>query len=232
MLAASGVALALAIAFAVRVVRAQTRRRFDALLLRVDDQLGSISDSLREAVVRSDGIGGDTGTENELDARLELAAQRIERNEHEDGRSPLPYDVELERQIARAGATQRPLALVLIAVHEVAEPREVEQAAAGIAALLGRVTRTGDIVVRRGPEEIGVLLPATTAEGARRFHDRLRAELKTSFDPNTAVSIGVDEWRQNETTASFDARVRSAVDRDGVEPLGRSGAALDLPEAR
>ena len=55
-LAASGVALVLAIVFAVRIVRAQTRRRFEAMLVRVDDQLGSISASLRDAVERSDEI--------------------------------------------------------------------------------------------------------------------------------------------------------------------------------
>ena len=219
----------LAIVFAVRVVRAQTRRRFDALLLRVDDQLGSISDSLREAVERSDEIRTDTLTEREptvdLDAGLELVAQRF----LEDGRSADRYDLELEREIAKAGATKRPVTLVLIAVHELADLREVEQAATEIAALLGRVTRTGDIVVRRSPEEIGVLLPATTVDDGSRFLNRLREELEAA---KTTVSIGVVEWRPNETSASFDARARSAVERDGVEPFERPRDALDMPEAR
>jgi len=230
-LAASGVALILAIVFAVRVIRAQTRRRFDALLLRVDDQLGSISNSLRDAVESSDEIRAGTVAEREptvdLDAGLERAAQRF----LEDAGSADHYDLELEREIAKAGATHRPLALVLIAVHELAGGN-VEEAATEVAALVGRVIRTGDIVVRRSPEEVGVLLPATTVEGGRRFHNRLRAELEASFDPKTTVSIGVVEWTPNETSASFDARARSAADRDGVEPFERSRDALDIPEAR
>ena len=46
------------------------------------------------------------------------------------------------------------------------------------------------------------------------------------------VSIGVAEWKPGETGTSFDARARSAAERDGVEPLERSGDALDIPEAR
>ena len=232
MLAASGVALILAIVFAVRVVRAQTRRRFDALLLRVDDQLGSISDSLREAVERSDEIRIDTLAEREPTLDLDVGLERAARRFLEDRGSADRYDLELEREIAKAGATHRSLALVLIAVHELAGLREVEEAATEIAALVGRVTRTGDIVVRRNSEEIGVLLPATTMDGGQRFHNRLREELRASFDPKTAVSIGVVEWRPNETSTALDARARSALDRDGVEPLERSRDALDMPEAR
>ncbi len=232
MLAASGLALILAIVFAVRVIRAQTRRRFDALLLRVDDQLGSISDSLRDAVERSGEITTGTLAEREptvdLDAGLEQAARRF----LEGGGSTDQYDLELEREIAKAGATHRPLALVLITVHELAGPREAGEAATEIAALAGRISRAGDIVVRRSSEEIGVLLPATTFTGGRCFHNRLREELGASFDPKSTVSIGVVEWRTNESSSSFDARARSALDRDGVEVLERSRDALDMPEAR
>ena len=77
-----------------------------------------------------------------------------------------------------------------------------------------------------------MLLPATTVDGGRRFHNRLREELEASFDPKTTVSIGVVEWRPNETSTAFDARARAALDRDGIEPLERSRAALDMPEAR
>jgi len=202
------------------------------MLFQVDHQLGSISDSLREAVERSDEISAGTLAEREpvvdLDAGLERAARRF----LEGGGSTDQYDLELEREIAKAGATHRPLALVLIAVHELVGPREVGEAATEIAALVGRITRAGDIVVRRSSEEIGVLLPATTMDGGRRFHNRLRDELGASFDPKATVSIGVVELRSNETSSSFDARARSALDRDGVELLERSRDALDMPEAR
>ncbi len=187
-LAASGVALALAIVSAVRIVRAQTRRRFEAMLVRVDDQLGSISASLRDAVERSDETTSLVEAEREeiadLDAGLERAAHRIERHERGVGGGPLAYAAELEREIAKAGAVQRPLTLVLIAVHQRTGSHDVERAATEIAALLERVTRMGDIIVRRSSEEIGVLLPATTVEGGRRFDHRLRAELEGSVDPH------------------------------------------------
>ena len=208
------------------------------MLLRVDDQLGSISASLRDAVERSDEMTSRSGTEREqiadLDAGLERAAHRIERYERGVGGRPLAYAAELEREIAKAGAVQRPLTLVLIAVHQRTGSHDVERAATEIAALLERVTRMGDIIVRRSPEEIGVLLPATTVEGGRRFDDRLRAELEASVDPHarSVVSIGIAEWKPGETGTSFDARAHAAVERDGVQPLERSGDAFDLPEAR
>ncbi len=200
------------------------------MLVRVDDQLGSISDSLREAVARSDEIR--TGSEEEHERALDLHAGLERTSQRFLAAGGSGYGVELEREVAKAGATQRPLVLVLIGEHELAGAREAEQAATEIATLAGRVTRTGDIVVRRGSGEVGVLLPATTMEGGRRFAARLRAALKSSADPAARVSIGVVEWRPNESSTSLDARASSAVDRDGVSPLERSGGALDVPEAR
>ena len=205
--------------------------------MRVDDQLGSISASLRDAVERSDETTSLVEAEREeiadLDAGLERAAHRIERHERGVGGGPLAYAAELEREIAKAGAVQRPLTLVLIAVHQRTGSHDVERAATEIAALLERVTRMGDIIVRRSSEEIGVLLPATTVEGGRRFDHRLRAELEGSVDSHArVVSIGVAEWKPGEAGTSLDARARAATERDGVKPLERSGDAFDLPEAR
>ena len=132
--------------------------------LRVDDQLGSISDSLREAVERSDEIRTGTAAERErsldLDAGARTCGAAVPRRM---AGARDRYDAELEREIAKAGATQRPLALVLIAVARAAPARARSRTRRRRSRRsLGRVTRTGDIVVRRSPEEFGVLLPATT----------------------------------------------------------------------
>ena len=55
-LALMGAALTLALLLVMRMLWARSRRRFDAMLDRVDDQLGAISESLRDAIDRSDGL--------------------------------------------------------------------------------------------------------------------------------------------------------------------------------
>ena len=76
------------------------------------------------------------------------------------------YDLELEREIAKAGATHRPLALVLIAVHELRGPAMSRKPPRRSQRSSGRVTRTGDIVVRREPR--GDRSAAAGDDGRRR----------------------------------------------------------------
>ena len=222
-LAASGAALALALVFIHRARRARTRRRFDAMLGRVDDHLGSISGSLRDALERSDEIRTDAVREHELTWEgLASAHQR------------LGYQAELEREVARARATRQPLSLVVLDVRDLAGPEGVDGVAAELSSLLGRITRTSDRVVRRGDDELVVLLPETPAEAAWRFHGRLRVALEKSFDlPGEKLTVLTDvvEWRPNETSESFDARARQAAGQGGVQPLGRRADRLDLPNA-
>lgn len=222
-LAGSGAVLVLALMLVVRALRARTRRRFDAMLGRIDDHLGSISGSLRAALDRSDEVNADAVPEHEL--TWEGLASAHER---------LGYEAELESEVARARATQRPLSLVVLDVRDLAGPEGVDGVAAELSALLGRVTRTSDRVVRRGDDELVVLLPETPAEAAWRFHGRLRIELEKSFDqPGEKLTVLTDvvEWRPNETSTSFDARARQAAGRGGVQPLGRRTDGLDLPNA-
>jgi len=222
-LAASGAVLTLALVLVVRAFRARTRRRFDAMLGRVDDHLGSISDSLQGALDRSDEVRADAVPEHEL--TWDVLASVRER---------LGYDAELEREVNRARTTQRPLSLIVLGVHDLAGSEAVERVAAELATLLGRVTRMSDKVLRRGNEELAVLLPETTAENAWRFHGRLRAELEKSFDDPSrklTVSTGVVEWKPDESSRSFDTRARRAVGRANVELFERRSDALDLPGA-
>jgi diguanylate cyclase (GGDEF)-like protein len=331
-LAASGAALVLAYVLVVRAVRAYTNRRIEAVVRKVDDHLGSVSDVLREAIARSEEARAHGVTERELtldleqlltdtvaeaaartgadavamrvqgpngapmtamlgpehgvdwaddaafttdrhetDARLAVpileggvetgvivahartgrrflaghrrsllalaedtavavasarrfarAASRVETDEATGIHNRYGYEAELEREVTSAVRTGRPLALVLLALNELADTAEVDRFAQELATLLDRVTRTTDTVFRRCREEFGVLLPETTGEGAQRFHGRLRAELeKSTFSQSgdVALSTGISEWRPDETSDSFDARARASVGSDRIRSL-------------
>jgi len=211
-LVATGAVLALAIV-AVRALRAHTRRRFDAMLGRVDDHLSSISDSLRDALDRSDEVKANTVREHEL------TWDGLTNAHQQHG-----YEAELEREVLRVRTSQRPLSLIVLDVHNLAAPHEIEQVAADLAALLARVTRTSDKVVRNRDDELVVLLPETSAEAAWRFHGRLRIELAKSFEnPAERLTVLTDvvEWRPDETSKSFDARARRAVGHEGAASRGQ-----------
>jgi diguanylate cyclase (GGDEF)-like protein len=334
-LAASGAALVLASSLVVRAVRAHTNRRIEAVVRKVDDHLGSISDVLREAIERSEEAKAHGVTERELTFDLEelltdtvaeaaartgaeavamrvqgpngapmtamlgaehgvdwaddaafatdpdetdetagrlavpiveggvetgvivahartgrrflaghrrsllalaedtavavasarrfaRAASRVETDEATGIHNRYGYEAALEREVTSAVRTGRPLALVLLALHELADTAEVDRFAQELSTLLDRVTRTTDTVFRRCREEFGVLLPETTGEGAQRFHGRLRAELeKSTFSQSgdVTLSTGISEWRPDETSDSFDARARASVGSDTVRSL-------------
>ena len=352
LLAASGAALLLACAFGVRAVRARTNRRIEAVVRKVDDHLGSISNVLRNAVERSEGAranglsereltldleelltdtvaeaaartgaaavamrvqgpsgapmtallgaphGGDwtegafASERGETDSRLAVpilesgvetgvivaharagqrflaghrralvalaedmavavasarrfatAAQRVETDEATGAHNRLGYEAALEREVARAVRTRRPLALVLLRLRDVGDTAEADRLAHELSTLLGRVTRASDTVFRRRREELGVLLPQTTSEGAQRFHGRLREELERSTfsrSGEVTLSTGISEWTPDETSDAFDARARASVGGDGAPSVSRrpsgvapaDGDALDTPGAR
>ena len=139
------------------------------------------------------------------------------------------YEAELEREIARARRTERPLALVLLDLGDLAETRvrlgdaEVDCLLQGFAELLVRATRATDSVCRRRGGEFGILLPETTATGARVFRRRLREETASrsfgQLGPAT-YSTGVVEWLPGETPDEFEARARMAVAHSSVRALG------------
>jgi len=146
------------------------------------------------------------------------------------------YEAELEREIARAHRTRRPLALVLLDLGDLAETRvrsghaEADRLLQEFAALLVRTTRATDVVCRRRGEQFGILLPETNATGARYFRQRLREDAaRTRFGGIGPVSFasGIAEWRPSETGEAFDARARSAVGRYSVGPLDPPDAHRD-----
>jgi len=200
-----GVALVVLLA---RVLRQRADRRFDGFLQAVDDELEPLLERLRRAAERIDAAEarGVRGHE------LELSFPEIERDELTGLRNRIGYEADLEREIEVARRTGRPLSLLLLDVRE--GDAERDELLRELATLLRRLTRATDTVFRRGEDELGILLPETAAEGARRFHGRVRdevvrGELSRSGPPTLAV--GLVEWRPNETTESFDARAAAAV---------------------
>jgi diguanylate cyclase (GGDEF)-like protein len=167
--------------------------------------------------------------------KLPKAKQPPTRDELTGVRDRGGYEAELEREIARATRTKRPLSLVLFDLGDLRDARvraghaEVDQLLQEFAGMLVRVTRTTDTVCRRRNTEFGILLPDTSATGARSFRRRVREESSaTAFGRLGPVtfSSGIAEWRREESKDAFDARARLEVGRSAVrslEPTGENG---------
>ena len=226
--AALGVMLVVLVA---KRARTRSNRRFEALLREVDDSLAAIAQTFQDAADRS-GSRGATDREpipqvGDLLERIAADGAAV-RAFKEIARHVVPldeagelasfqhygYEAELERTISNAGRTGRPLALVLLDLGY--SSAGDDRIPAELAALLARVSRATDTVCRRRFGELGVLLPETTADGARRFHRRVREEMaRTGLGQiaQATFAAGIVEWGPDETSDSFDARARAATDR-------------------
>ena len=108
-----------------------------------------------------------------------------------------------------------------------------DEALQRVAAVLSDGKRAIDAVCRVGGEEFAILLPGTSAAGARTLADRLRAEVRTEFATCSvplSMSVGVAVFPDDGTTASaltaaadlalYDAkrrgRDRTTIHRDGL----------------
>jgi GGDEF domain-containing protein len=131
------------------------------------------------------------------------------------------YELELEREVARAQRTGRPLSVVLVGL-------ENGPGSAGLgemARLLTRVTRGTDISCRRGERELAVLLPETHEAGATRLTARLRDEARRGLrgQSQTTFAVGYAEWRPNESVDALDARAEAALTRPAVNGTREPG---------
>lgn len=225
--------------------RVRSNRRFEALLRQLDESLGAIAQTFRSATNRSDEARNTVAQDRDLTPEIEELLEQIvadgaavrafkhvagqvvpeiarrgrsataERDEVEQ----YGYEAELARKVSNAHRTGRPLALVVL---DLGDPgaSEDDSLPAELAALLARVTRATDTVCRRRFSELGVLLPETTAEGARRFHGRVREEMARAGSGQigqATCAVGIAEWRPNERSDAFDARARAAADRTALD---------------
>jgi diguanylate cyclase len=146
------------------------------------------------------------------------------------------YDEELERELARARRTGRPLSLLLMDLDDFGDVNTRFDYPGGdlvlqeYADLLERVARATDTVARRGGEEFAILLPETTGDEGRLFYVRVRDEVAATSFSNVGrltFSAGLVEWRPNETMEALDARVSGAVNR--AKRAGKDRLEADLP---
>jgi diguanylate cyclase (GGDEF)-like protein len=146
------------------------------------------------------------------------------------------YDEELEREVARARRTSRPLSLVLVDLDDFKDVNARFDYPGGdvvlqeFADLLSRAARATDTVCRRGGEEFAFLLPETSGDEARQLHSRVREEVAGTTFTNVGrltFSAGLVEWRSNETPESLDARASAAVNR--AKRAGKDRLDADSP---
>ena len=157
------------------------------------------------------------------------------------------YELELEREVAKAHRTGRPLSLLLVELRDAEaeaeagatrDPAEVDLALQEFAALVKRTARAADIPCRRRPNELAIVLPETKDDGARRFYTRLRQETSASFGRGgrTTFSVGLVEWHPEETSNALDARAAAALRHasGNGSPAVEEGIAttIDLGRAR
>lgn len=130
------------------------------------------------------------------------------------------YERELEREVARAEHTGHPLSLVLVELGEDDDDRSAAVRTAALpdlARLVTRVTRTTDVSFRSGERQLAIVLPETREAGAARLTARLRDEAQRAIAgrSQTTFSVGVAEWRSNESVAALDARAHADLARPG-----------------
>jgi diguanylate cyclase (GGDEF)-like protein len=107
----------------------------------------------------------------------------------------------LGRAVAQAGRSRTPLALLMLDVDGFKALNDAHGHEAGDAALvalsgaLEGILREADIPARLGGDEFSVVLPATTAEGARHLAERVRAAVEAARLPlpanEAALSVSV-----------------------------------------
>ena len=132
------------------------------------------------------------------------------------------YDEELERELARARRTGRPLALLLVDLDNFSDVNARFDYPGGdlvlqeFADLLERAARATDTVCRRGGEEFAVLLSETSRDEGKLFYARLRDEVQLTAFSNVGrltFSAGLAEWQPGESRESLDARASALVNQ-------------------
>ena len=139
-----------------------------------------------------------------------------------------------------ANRSEQPAALALVDIDGFRSLNARRGAAAGDAALhavasgLRALTRTSDVLGRTGADEVAVLMPDTTLEGAHACGERLIAELEGADIPGAGfitVSAGVATHRPGKTIERLLAAAAIGLDRaradGGARIASRSSGVLD-----
>lgn len=147
------------------------------------------------------------------------------------------FDLELDRRIAEARRSGRPLSLCLIdidrfkAYNDSFGHQAGDEALAAVAAVLRTSCRAADIPARYGGEEMVVILPGTPMAGALDVAERIRRAVEAGPMPlrQVTVSVGV-------TTTNGDCSAEllvEAADRALYEAKegGRNRVCAGLPES-
>jgi diguanylate cyclase (GGDEF)-like protein len=141
------------------------------------------------------------------------------------------YEYELEREIARASRTGRPLSVVFVGVRNGAEATHSDAGSATVdelARLVSGVTRRTDIPCRRSDRDVAILLPETRESGATLLTARIRNELTRALGNQSTIAVGHVEWLPDESIEGLDARVDAAL----TAPLGSRSTATPEWAAR
>jgi GGDEF domain-containing protein len=125
------------------------------------------------------------------------------------------YEIELERAVARARRTGQPLTVAIVALEEGMRPEPRANGIGELARLVGRVTRGSDVSCRRDGRELAILLPETREPEAARLAARLREEARRALGRSgqATFTVGLAEWRPNESVEALDARAAAGLPR-------------------
>jgi diguanylate cyclase (GGDEF)-like protein len=123
------------------------------------------------------------------------------------------YELELEREVARAERNGRPLSVIVVGVAGRGTEGPTNGNSMGeVARTVSRLTRRGDIPCRRGERELAILLPGTEESGATVLTGRLREAVGTTNSHGTSsVAVGLVERRPAETPDALDARLDESL---------------------
>jgi diguanylate cyclase (GGDEF)-like protein/PAS domain S-box-containing protein len=121
----------------------------------------------------------------------------------------------LDAEVKRTGRSGRPFAVLLLGLDQLKKSNDRyghligSQALCRVADVLRVFCRAIDTAVRYGGNEFAVILPETTAAGARLVASRIRSRLATDgLQPGLSASIGVAVYPQDGET--MEALLRTA----------------------
>ncbi|HHT9111543.1 MAG TPA: GGDEF domain-containing protein, partial [Candidatus Brocadiaceae bacterium] len=162
----------------------------------------------------------------ERTAQLKLALEELEKLATTDkltgAHNRRKFDEILSLEMSRARRIDQPLSMIIFDVDHFKRINDTFGHQAGddvLKMLVGTVReklRILDVLARWGGEEFIVLTTSTDLEGAIILAERVRAVVEEqcfSFTEHITISLGVAEYKQDDTADSFMQRADSALYR-------------------